>query len=378
MNGATPASSTSSRVHADELLVRVRVEQRARDAVRAGHAGLALDRLDDDDARRRPRRARSSYGSPSAASRSKSLIGGVDVAICSSSTELSSRKSSSSCPSSARSVVDQPSYCLSSRPKRCQRVSVSLSSLPSRVEDDDLLELVAEQDLLELGLLLDVALGAAVLDLVERRLGDVDVAGLDELRHLAEQQRQHERPDVRAVHVGVGHDDDLVVARVLDVELVAHAGAERGDERLDLVVLQDLVDPALLDVEDLAAQRQDGLGRAVAPLRRRAAGGVALDDEDLGERRVLDLAVARACPAARCSPARDLRRVRSRALRAAARAWDAETALRMIALAVLRVLLEELVELRVDDRAHEALHAGVAELRLRLALELRVGELRAR
>jgi hypothetical protein len=75
------------------------------------------------------------------------------------------------------------------------------------------LELVAEQDVLELGLLLDVALGAAVLDLVERRLGDVDVAGLDELRHLAEDQRQHERPDVRAVHVGVGHDDDLVVAR---------------------------------------------------------------------------------------------------------------------------------------------------------------------
>src|SRR3982751_1655830 len=40
------------------------------------------------------------------------------------------------------------------------------------------------------------------------------------------------------------------------------------------------------------------------------------------------------------------------------------------------VLLEELPEAVGDDRAPEPLHAGVAELRLRLALELRVGELR--
>ena len=39
---------------------------------------------------------------------------------------------------------------------------------------------------------------------------------------------------------------------------------------------------ALLDVEDLAAQRQHRLRVAVAALLGRAAGGVALDDEDLG------------------------------------------------------------------------------------------------
>src|SRR6478735_5423990 len=40
-----------------------------------------------------------------------------------------------------------------------------------------------------------------------------------------------------------------------------------------------------------------------------------------------------------------------------------------------RVLLEELGELGVDDRRDEPLHPGVAELRLRLALELRVLQL---
>jgi len=60
---------------------------------------------------------------------------------------------------------------------------------------------------------------------------------------------------VGAVDIGVGHQDHLVVARVLDVELVADACADGGDQRLDLDVLQDLVDARLLDVEDLATQR---------------------------------------------------------------------------------------------------------------------------
>ena len=39
-----------------------------------------------------------------------------------------------------------------------------------------------------------------------------------------------------AVDVGVGHDDDLVVAQLVDVELVAaDAGAERGDQRADFL-----------------------------------------------------------------------------------------------------------------------------------------------
>src|SRR5260221_405100 len=40
--------------------------------------------------------------------------------------------------------------------------------------------------------------------------------------------------------------------------------------------------PGPLDIEDLAAQRQDRLVLAVAALLGRAAGGIALDDEDLG------------------------------------------------------------------------------------------------
>ena len=70
-----------------------------------------------------------------------------------------------------------------------------------------------------------------------------------------------------------------------------------------------------------------------------------------------------------------LRRVRSRALRAADARLRRRDRLADDRARLGGVLLEELGELRVDDRRDEALHARVAELGLRLALELRVGEL---
>ena len=67
--------------------------------------------------------------------------------------------------------------------------------------------------------------------------------------------------------------------------------AEGGDDGLDLLVLEHLVEAGLLDVEHLAAQRQDGLVSPVAALLGGAAGGIALDEVELAPGRVLFLAV---------------------------------------------------------------------------------------
>jgi len=65
---------------------------------------------------------------------------------------------------------------------------------------------------------------------------------------------------MRAVDIGVGHDDDLVVAQFLDIEFVAaNAGAERGDQRADFLAAQHAVETGAFDIEDFALQRQDGL-----------------------------------------------------------------------------------------------------------------------
>ena len=139
--------------------------------------------------------------------------------------------------------------------------------------------------------ILEVRLAAAALDLVERRLGDVDVAVFDELAHLPVEEGEQQRADVGAVDVGVRHDDDAAIAELLGVELRADATAERADDRLDLVVREHLVEARLLDVEDLAPQREDGLEGAVAALLGRPARGVTLDEVHLTLRGVALLAV---------------------------------------------------------------------------------------
>ena len=124
----------------------------------------------------------------------------------------------------------------------------------------------------------------------------------------------------------------------------------------------------------LPSQGQDGLGVAISALLGRAAGRVALDDEDLGERGVAHGAVGElagkrrvlqrrlapgqvACLSRRVSRARGVDRLGDDAARLA------------------RVLLEELAEQAVDGLLDQALDGWIAELRLRLTLELRIGEL---
>jgi hypothetical protein len=146
--------------------------------------------------------------------------------------------------------------------------------------------------LVELVVVLDVGLALAVLDLVQRGLGDVDVAAFDQFRHLPVEEGQQQGADVGAIDVGIGHDDDAVIAQLGDVEVLgADAAAQRGHQRDDLLAGYKLVEAGLLDVEHLAAQRQDGLELPVAALLGGAAGGVTLDDVHLAQGRVLFLAV---------------------------------------------------------------------------------------
>src|ERR1035441_4692235 len=121
---------------------------------------------------------------------------------------------------------------------------------------------------------------------VQGGLGHVDEAAFDQGLHLAEEEGQEQGADVGSVHVGVGQDDHLVIADLGHVEIFGQPGPDGRDERLDLGVLQHLVDPRPLDVQDLAADGKDGLGSRVAGVLGRTSGRVALDDEQLALPRV--------------------------------------------------------------------------------------------
>ena len=78
---------------------------------------------------------------------------------------------------------------------------------------------------------------------------------------------------MRAVDVGVGHDDDALVAEIVELDSARpmpqpSACSEVGE----FLVAAHLVGAGGGDVQDLAAQRQDGLGLPVARLLGRAAG----------------------------------------------------------------------------------------------------------
>ena len=94
---------------------------------------------------------------------------------------------------------------------------------------------------------------------------------------------------MRAVDVGVGHDDDAVVAQLRNVEAavrifhagILNAGTERHDQRANVVAAENLVDARLLNVEQLAAQWEDCLESSIASLLCGTTGRLTLHDVEL-------------------------------------------------------------------------------------------------
>ena len=178
---------------------------------------------------------------------------------------------------------------------------------------------------------------------------------------------------MRAVHVGVGHHDDLAVPPLAGVLLVADPVADGGDDVADLLVAQDPVEPGPFDVEDLAPEGEDRLVEPVAPAFGGAAGGVALDEEQLAGILVVGGAVHQL--AGQAAAGEDPFAVPDEVagLAGGLAGLGGELGLGDHLLGRLRVLLQEVAELLGDDLADDPLDLGVAELGLGLPLELGVG-----
>ena len=241
-------------------------------------------------------------------------------------------------------------------------------------EEDALAEALIEELRLHLLFGLHVVDVLLVANAEQRRLGDVDVPCGDELVHLPVEECQQERADVRSVDVGVGHDHDLVVAPLAEIGVGADAGADRGYDTADLLVGEDLILPALVGVDDLAAQGEDRLVLAVPAPLRRTAGRITLDEVQLAAG---DIAAGAVAELARQTAAgkRPLSLPQERlGLEGRRPGLGGEHTLLDDRLGVLRVLLEVLGEAVTDGGIDDPLHLAVAELRLRLPLELRMGD----
>ena len=73
-----------------------------------------------------------------------------------------------------------------------------------------------------------------------------------------------------AIDIGIGHDDNTVIAQPLDVEGVTNPHAHALDEAEDLTVGVHFVEAGTLGVKYLTTQWQDSLSAAIAPSLGRA------------------------------------------------------------------------------------------------------------
>src|SRR5262245_37083317 len=238
-----------------------------------------------------------------------------------------------------------------------QRSEILAGAVLARMQPQHrVLQAAANEVVLERALVLEVLLRFSARDLVERWLRNEEVTAIYQLAHLTVEESEQQGADMRAVHVGVGHDDDFVIAHLLGVELVADTGSQRGDQRADLLAGEHLVGPRTLDIENLAAQRKHRLEGAVTSLFGRAAGAVALDNEQLGFGGVTLLAVGELA-GKRSNPERALARHLARLARSFARRCrlndlgDYELGLgRMLLEPVLQRLVDEVLDHRTNLR----------------------------
>ena len=96
---------------------------------------------------------------------------------------------------------------------------------------------------------------------------------LNDARHIAIEKRHNERVDVRAIDIGIGHDDYLVVAELVSIGLkvilaVIHTKADTDglDDIHHRLCLEHTMALHLLHIQDLTTKRQNSLGVSVAAL----------------------------------------------------------------------------------------------------------------
>ena len=138
-----------------------------------------------------------------------------------------------------------------------QRLECAILHRHRRIAHDQrgALKRSTQQDLVELDIVLDVRLALALLHLVERRLRDVDVPALDQVRNLPVEEREQQRADVRTVHVRVGvvaaeatHPRDEILVgldrEVVDVAVARRDFLDRHDRQGHQVAIER-VEPAI-------------------------------------------------------------------------------------------------------------------------------------
>ncbi len=102
----------------------------------------------------------------------------------------------------------------------------------------------------------------------------------NQLGHLSIKKSHQKSPYMRSVHIGIGHDDDLMITEFIQTKIrLFDACSKRRNDDTDLFALQDLIKSGFFHIENFAFQWQNCLVTAITSLFGRAAGGISLHDK---------------------------------------------------------------------------------------------------
>ncbi len=96
---------------------------------------------------------------------------------------------------------------------------------------------------------------AAVSQAIQRRARQKQMTGADDLGHFLKEIGHQQGCNMRAVDIGVGHDDDAFIAQIVGVAVLSNAAAKRQLKVGDFAVGSNFLKRGRCDVEDFTPDR---------------------------------------------------------------------------------------------------------------------------
>ena len=119
------------------------------------------------------------------------------------------------------------------------------------------------------------------LHTMQRRNRSVHATRLNQRAHVTVEQGQQQGTNVGAVHVRIGHHNDLAVASRLQVKGTTRARTDHLNQRRALSIREHISHRSTLSVQNLTANRQQSLIRRRTRQTRRTQRRVTLHNEQL-------------------------------------------------------------------------------------------------
>ena len=88
------------------------------------------------------------------------------------------------------------------------------------------------------------------------------------------------------IHIGIGHNDDLVITQFCNIKILMDTGSESSDHGFDLGISINLIQSCFLYVQDFSTQRKNCLCCTASCYLCGTTGGITLYNVDLAVFRI--------------------------------------------------------------------------------------------